>query len=179
MSTGLLQIVNSLLYTCWQLWTSSVNTTCWWQLLASCTRKNSQVVTGLQTNWCKSVRKLSASCVRTACSYVVATSLEQPVNNLLTVVSTSLIQPGHCKKQYCYITTASDLLEQQIVNSLLHTCWQRGASSANTTCCRLVDRLATSCEIFAFVPVFFAPQKRNPWYEVVILLCRFVTGILK
>ncbi len=34
------------------------------------TPKNAQVVTGLQT-----------SCVRTACSHVVATSMEQPVNN--------------------------------------------------------------------------------------------------
>jgi hypothetical protein len=33
-------------------------------------------------------------------------------------------------------------------NSLLHTCWQLGTSSANTTCWRLVGRLATRCEIF-------------------------------
>ncbi len=46
------------------------------------TRKNAQVVTGLQTSCYKSVHKLSASCVRTACSHVVATSLEQAVNNL-------------------------------------------------------------------------------------------------
>ena len=41
----------------------------------SYTRKNAQVVTGLQTSCYKSVHKLSASCVRTACSHVVATSL--------------------------------------------------------------------------------------------------------
>ncbi len=46
------------------------------------TRKNAQVVTGLQTSCYKSVHKLSASCVRTVCSHVVATSFEQAVNNL-------------------------------------------------------------------------------------------------
>ena len=43
-------------------------------------RKNAQVVTGLQTSCQESVPKLSASCVRTACSHVVATSLEQAAN---------------------------------------------------------------------------------------------------
>jgi hypothetical protein len=38
----------------------------------------------------------------------------------------------------------------QIVNSLFQTCWQLGTSSANTTCWRLVGRLATRCEIFAY-----------------------------
>ena len=46
------------------------------------TRKNAQVVTSLQTSCNKSVHKLSTSCVRTACSYFVVTSLEQVVNNL-------------------------------------------------------------------------------------------------
>ena len=46
------------------------------------THKNAQVVTGLQTSCYKSVQKLSASCILTACSHVVATSLEQAVNNL-------------------------------------------------------------------------------------------------
>ena len=36
-------------------------------------------------------------------------------------------------------------------NSLFHTCWQLGTSSANTTCWRLVGRLATRCEIFTRV----------------------------
>jgi hypothetical protein len=39
MSSSLLQVVNSLFQTCWQLGTSSANTTCWWlvsRLAASC-----------------------------------------------------------------------------------------------------------------------------------------------
>ena len=56
------------------------------------TRKNAQVVTGLQTSCYKSVHKLSASCVRTACSHVVATSLAQGYkllticNNLIDII---------------------------------------------------------------------------------------------
>ena len=46
------------------------------------TRKNAQVVTGLQTNLLSSVHKLSTSCVRPFCSLFIVTSLEQPVNNL-------------------------------------------------------------------------------------------------
>ena len=46
------------------------------------THKNAQVVTSLQTSCNKSVHKLSTSCVRTACSLFVVTSLEQVVNNL-------------------------------------------------------------------------------------------------
>jgi hypothetical protein len=33
----------------------------------------------------------------------------------------------------------------QVVNKLFHICWQLGTSSANTTCWRLVGRLATRC----------------------------------
>jgi hypothetical protein len=47
------------------------------------TRKNVQLVTGLKTSCYKSVHKLSTSCVCTACSQFVVTSLEQAVNNLL------------------------------------------------------------------------------------------------
>jgi hypothetical protein len=46
------------------------------------TRKNAQVVTSLQTSCYTSVHKLSTSCVRTACSQFVVTSLKQAVNNL-------------------------------------------------------------------------------------------------
>ena len=56
--------------------------TCYKLFQQDYTRKNAQVVTGLQTRCYKSVHKLSASCVRTVCSDVVATSLEQAVNNL-------------------------------------------------------------------------------------------------
>jgi hypothetical protein len=34
---------------------------------------------------------------------------------------------------------------------LLQTCWQLGTSSANTTCWRLVGRIATRCDIFTCV----------------------------
>jgi hypothetical protein len=44
------------------------------------TRKNAQVVPGLQTSCYKSVHKLSTSCVRTACSQL----LQQDCNKLLT-----------------------------------------------------------------------------------------------
>ena len=36
-------------------------------------------------------------------------------------------------------------------NSLFQICWQLATSRANTTCWRLVCRLATSCEIFTCV----------------------------
>ena len=56
--------------------------------------------------------------------------------------------------------TVSDLLEQpcnksdninKVVTSLFHTCWQLGTSSENTTCWRLVGRVATRCAIFTRV----------------------------
>ena len=50
--------------------------------LAVNTRKNAQIVTSLQTSCNKSVHKLLTSCIRTACSWFVVTSLEQVVNNL-------------------------------------------------------------------------------------------------
>jgi hypothetical protein len=40
-------------------------------IFPSYTRKNTQVVTGLQTSCYKSVHKLSTSCVRTACSQLL------------------------------------------------------------------------------------------------------------
>jgi hypothetical protein len=40
----------------------------------------------------------------------------------------------------------------QVVNKLVHTCYQLGTSSANITCWRLVGRLATKCEIFQHCP---------------------------
>jgi hypothetical protein len=43
----------------------------------------------------------------------------------------------------------------QVVNSLFHTCWQLGTSSANTTCWRLVGRLATRCEIFCMCNLLY------------------------
>jgi hypothetical protein len=56
----------------------------------------------------------------------------------------------------CWNNFATSLIIQQgclqIVNSLFQTCWQLGTSSANTTCWRLVGRLATRCEIFLCVP---------------------------
>ena len=42
----------------------------------------------------------------------------------------------------------------QVVNKLFQTCWQLGTSSANTSCWRLVGRLATRCEIFTCVHLF-------------------------
>jgi hypothetical protein len=47
----------------------------------------------------------------------------------------------------------------QVVNSLFQTCWQLGTSSANTTCWRLVGRLATRCETFTRVGEDFLSQK--------------------
>jgi hypothetical protein len=55
----------------------------------------------------------------------------------------------------CWNNLATNLIIStrllQVVNSLLQTCWQLGTSSANTTCWRLVGRLATRCEIFTRV----------------------------
>jgi hypothetical protein len=58
---------------------------------------------------------------------------------------------------------------RQVVNSLFYTCWQLGTSSANTTCWRLVGRLATRCEIFPLV---------QSWYNnIVTTLCRNILVI--
>jgi hypothetical protein len=82
-STRLLQVVNSLFQTCWQLGTSSANTTCWrlvGRLATRCeifvcsvgyTRKKAQVVTDLQTSCNKVVIKPISGCVRTACSQLL------------------------------------------------------------------------------------------------------------
>jgi hypothetical protein len=55
----------------------------------------------------------------------------------------------------CWNNLATSLITStrllQVVNRLSHTCWQLGTSSANTTCWRLVGRLATRCEIFTCV----------------------------
>jgi hypothetical protein len=44
-----------------------------------------------------------------------------------------------------------DKVVPTVINKLFQTCWQLGTSSANTTCWRFVGRLATRCEIFAYV----------------------------
>ena len=54
--------------------------------------------------------------------------------------------------QLCWHNLVTSLITStrllQFVNSLFQTCWQLVTSRANTTCRRLVCRLATSCEIF-------------------------------
>ena len=67
-SNRLLQDVNRLVKTC--------------EFLAVFTRNNAQVVASLQTSCNKAVHKLPTSCVRTACSVFVVTSLIQAVNDL-------------------------------------------------------------------------------------------------
>jgi hypothetical protein len=91
----------------------------------------------------------------------------------LKVVLTNLIQSWYDKNvtklttQGCYNIVISRLYRTcwnnvatsliistrllQVVNSLFQTCWQLVTSSANTTCWRLVGRLATRCEIFTCV----------------------------
>ena len=53
-----------------------------WVLLIVFTRKNAQVATDLQTSCNKSVHKLFTRRIRTACSELVGTSLEQAVDKL-------------------------------------------------------------------------------------------------
>jgi hypothetical protein len=87
-STRLLQVVNRLFQTCWQLGTSRAKTTCW--RLATrcetfaCVGTNSEPTDCTRenlTSCSKSANKSSTSCVRTACPKL-STSLEQTVNNL-------------------------------------------------------------------------------------------------
>ena len=65
--------------------------------------------------------------------------------------------------QICWNNLATSLIIStrllQVVNSLFRACWQLGTSSANTTCWRLVGRLATRCEIFACVLI---SQEEHP-----------------
>ena len=79
----------------------------------------------IQSWYNKNVTRLTTQ----GCSNIVISLLQPCRDNLVT----SLI-------------TSTRLL--QFVNSLFQTCWQLVASRANTTCRRLVCRLATSCEIF-------------------------------
>jgi hypothetical protein len=67
------------------------------------TRKNSQVVTSLQTSCYKSVQKLSTSCVRTACSQL----LEQVWNKLLT----TCIKQAWWHYQTCYKIVLTSLIQ--------------------------------------------------------------------
>jgi hypothetical protein len=74
--------------------------------------------------------------------------------------------------QTCWNNLATSLIIStsllQVVNSLFQTCWQLETSSANTTCWRLVGRLATRCEIFTCVPL----SSNAPWCALLyILLC--------
>jgi hypothetical protein len=143
------------------------------------TRKNAQVATSLQTSCCKSVHKLSTSCLSHCLFPVVGTSSEPAVKQLVTSLMalsdlsqccsiksdtvminknvTRLTTQG-CNNtaiSWLYRTCSNNLVTSliistrllQIVNSLFQTCWQLGTSSANTTCWRLVGRLATRCEI--------------------------------
>jgi hypothetical protein len=83
----------------------------------------------IQSRYNKNVTRLRTQC----CNNIVIWWLYRTCwNNLATImiVSTRLLQ---------------------VVNSLFQTCWQLGTSSANTTCWRLVGRLATRCEIFTCV----------------------------
>jgi hypothetical protein len=110
------------------------------------------------------------------CIGLLGTTLQQAWWHYQTchkVVLTSLIQSWYNKNvtrlttqgcnniviswlhRTCWNTLATSLIIStrlsEVVNSLFQTCWQLGTSSANTTCWRLVGRLATRCEIFACV----------------------------
>jgi hypothetical protein len=92
-------------------------------LLQGCSNKSDTVMIN------KNVTRLTTQ----GCNNIVISWLYRTCWNNL---ATSLIMP-------------SSLL--QVDNSLFQTCWQLGTSSANTTCWRLVGRLATRCEIFPCV----------------------------
>jgi hypothetical protein len=135
------------------------------------TRRNAQVVTSLFTSCRQLVFALLVHSLEQAVN-----NLYQAWWNYQTcykVVLTSLIQSWYNKNvtrlttQGCNNTVISWLYRTcwnnivtgliistrllQIVHSLFQTCWQLGTSSANTTCWRLVGRLATRCEIFTRV----------------------------
>jgi hypothetical protein len=93
------------------------------------TRKNAQLVTNLQTSCYKSVHKLSTSCVHTACSQFVVTSLEQAVNNQWTLIQlvTSLMALSallqDCANKVCYSHDIARMLQgcqHKIVTILLY-----------------------------------------------------------
>jgi hypothetical protein len=121
------------------------------------------------------VDKLCSHCL----FLVVATSLEQAVNNLQQawwnyqtchkVALTSLIQSWYNKNvtrlttqgcnnimiswllETCWNNLARSLIISSRLLQIVHSLFQELTSSANTTCWQLVGRLATRCEIFACV----------------------------
>jgi hypothetical protein len=109
------------------------------------TRKNAQVVTGLQTSCYKSVHKLSTSCVRTACSQltcykVVLTSLMQSwYNKNVTKLTTQGCNNIVISWLYrtCWNNLGTNLIVStrllQVVNSLTNsTTWQLNSSTTTT-----------------------------------------------
>jgi hypothetical protein len=94
------------------------------------------------------------------CHKVVLISLIQSWHNKnVTRLTTQKNGSNHIVTSWVYRTCwnnfATNLIIStrllQVVSSLFHTCWQLGTSSADTTCWRLVGRLATRCEIFVCV----------------------------
>ena len=119
-------------------------------LLQGCSNKSD-----IQSRYNKNVTRLTTQ----GCNNIVISRLYRTCWNNL---ATSLI-----------ISTRS----LQVVNRLFQTCWQLGTSSANTTCRRLVSRLATRCEIFACVPPGHRPFKIYVVYLHLFILLMFQCGV--
>jgi hypothetical protein len=153
----LLQVDNSLFQTCWQLGTSSGNTTCW-RLVErkTCyiyTRENAQVVTGLQTSCNKVVVNPISGCVRNVCPqllyqqgcYKLITACFKLVDNLGQAVGTQLVD-GLLKERFAIYTHVKThkLLQvcKQVVTNLFTSCRQVVFALLLPSCC---NKFWTSC----------------------------------
>jgi hypothetical protein len=111
------------------------------------TRENAQLVTSLQTSCYKSVHKLSTSCLRTACSQFVVTSLKQAWWHYYKTVLTSSLQPRYNK----HVTRLSTQGCNNLVISSMDLSEQPCNKSDNfdkvvTSCQQVVPHPLTTCD---------------------------------
>ena len=114
------------------------------------TRENAQLVTSLQTSCYRSVHKLSTSCLRTACSHFVVTTLKQAwwhYQPCYKTVLTTLLQSRYNKDvtrlstQGCnnLVISSMDLSEQPCNKS-------DNFDKVVTSCQQVVPHLLTTCD---------------------------------
>jgi hypothetical protein len=112
------------------------------------------------------------------CYKVVLTSLIQSwynknVTRLTTQVCNNIFISCLYRTSWNNLATSTTISTRllQVVNELFQTCWQLGTSSVNTTCWRLVGRLATRCEIIACIKKRSLIQKI--WRKILYRIQKF------
>jgi hypothetical protein len=137
-STRLLQVVNSLFQTCWQLGTSSANTT-WWRLVGRLATRY-EILRVLLQIWKQVVTRLLSSRYQDVFALLVpsccdksGTSCYHLVTRLMTVTDLLQVVPTRLIKAVC-----NKLLRaccHQLVNNLLRA---DDIRLVETTCCESV-----------------------------------------